>query len=123
LESQANCGGNNTANHFVELRVSLDKLERPVAVCYTGKPRQHGINNWEVFKAQIGGNRAVQHTLERISEVASAHAAWLLRSPIGRKQAASCAKMALPQAQSAYYLQQVQQDRSGRKAAKLHKLQ
>jgi D-glycero-alpha-D-manno-heptose-7-phosphate kinase len=39
-------------------------------VCYTGKPRQHGINNWEVFKAQIGGNRSVQNGLERISEVA-----------------------------------------------------
>jgi D-glycero-alpha-D-manno-heptose-7-phosphate kinase len=56
--------------HRVELRVNLDKLERRVMVCYTGKPRQHGINNWEVFKAQIGGNRAVQNSLERISEVA-----------------------------------------------------
>ncbi len=56
--------------HRVELRVNLDELERRFAVCYTGKPRQHGINNWEVYKAHIGGNRAVQHSLERISEVA-----------------------------------------------------
>src|SRR5882724_7600297 len=56
--------------HRVELRMNLDELERRVVVCYTGKPRQHGINNWEVFKAQIGGNRAVQNSLERISEVA-----------------------------------------------------
>lgn len=56
--------------HRVELRVNLDELERRIAVCYTGKPRQHGINNWEVFKAQIGGNRAVQNSLERISDVA-----------------------------------------------------
>src|SRR5207237_9992170 len=56
--------------HRVELRVNLDELERRVVVCYTGKPRQHGINNWEVFKAQIGGKRAVQQSLERISEVA-----------------------------------------------------
>src|SRR5258707_13390318 len=56
--------------HRVELRVNLDELERRVVVCYTGKPRQHGINNWEVFKAQIGGKRAVQKSLERISEVA-----------------------------------------------------
>jgi D-glycero-alpha-D-manno-heptose-7-phosphate kinase len=56
--------------HRVELRVNLDELERRVLVCYTGKPRQHGINNWEVFKAQISGNRAVQNSLERISEVA-----------------------------------------------------
>src|SRR6202158_4175468 len=56
--------------HRVELRLNLDELERRIVVCYTGKPRQHGINNWEVFKAQIGGNRAVQNSLERISEVA-----------------------------------------------------
>jgi D-glycero-alpha-D-manno-heptose-7-phosphate kinase len=56
--------------HRVELRVNLDELERRVLVCYTGKPRQHGINNWEVFKAHIGGKRAVQNSLERISEVA-----------------------------------------------------
>jgi D-glycero-alpha-D-manno-heptose-7-phosphate kinase len=56
--------------HRVELRVNLDALERRVVVCYTGKPRQHGINNWEVFKAHIGGKRAVQSSLERISEVA-----------------------------------------------------
>lgn len=56
--------------HRVELRVNLDELERRIVVCYTGKPRQHGINNWEVFKAQINGNRAVQNSLERISTVA-----------------------------------------------------
>src|SRR5436309_9671463 len=56
--------------HRVELRVNRDELERRVVVAYTGKPRQHGINNWEVFKAHIGGKRAVQQSLERISEVA-----------------------------------------------------
>src|SRR5438128_10717344 len=58
------------ASHRLELRVNLDELERRVMVAYTGKPRQHGINNWEVFKAHIGGKRAVQNSLERISEVA-----------------------------------------------------
>jgi D-glycero-alpha-D-manno-heptose-7-phosphate kinase len=56
--------------HRVELRINLDELERRFIVCYTGKPRQHGINNWEVFKAQIGGKKSVQHGLERISDVA-----------------------------------------------------
>lgn len=56
--------------HRVELRVNLDELERRIAVCYTGKPRQHGINNWEVFKAQISNNRAVRNSLGRISDVA-----------------------------------------------------
>jgi D-glycero-alpha-D-manno-heptose-7-phosphate kinase len=56
--------------HRVELRMNLDELEKRVVVCYTGKPRQHGINNWEVYKAQIGGNRAVQNSLEKISNIA-----------------------------------------------------
>jgi D-glycero-alpha-D-manno-heptose-7-phosphate kinase len=54
----------------VELRVNLDELERRLVVCYTGKPRQHGINNWEVFKAHIDGKREVLNGLERISKVA-----------------------------------------------------
>lgn len=56
--------------HRVELRLNLDELERRIVVCYTGKPRQHGINNWEVFKAHIDGRRSVQNSLERISNVA-----------------------------------------------------
>src|ERR1700758_2433908 len=58
--------------HRVELRLNLDELERRIVVCYTGKPRQHGINNWEVFKAHINGKRTVQANLERIAEVAQA---------------------------------------------------
>jgi D-glycero-alpha-D-manno-heptose-7-phosphate kinase len=56
--------------HRVELRLNLDELERRIVVCYTGKPRQHGINNWEVFKAHINGKRAVQNSMEKISKVA-----------------------------------------------------
>ena len=54
----------------MELRLNLDELERRIVVCYTGKPRQHGINNWEVFKAHIDGKRAVRHGMEKISPVA-----------------------------------------------------
>ena len=60
------------SEHRVELRVNLSELERRLLVCYTGKPRQHGINNWEVYKAHVDGKRAVRHGLERISEVAQA---------------------------------------------------
>jgi D-glycero-alpha-D-manno-heptose-7-phosphate kinase len=56
--------------HRVELRVDLNELEKRLVVCYTGKPRQHGINNWEVFKAHIDGKGRVRHGLERISQVA-----------------------------------------------------
>jgi D-glycero-alpha-D-manno-heptose-7-phosphate kinase len=39
-------------------------------VCYTGKPRQSGINNWEVFKAHIDGKKSVQNNIEHISQIA-----------------------------------------------------
>ena len=56
----------------VELRVDLTELEERLVLCYTGKPRQSGINNWEVFKAHIDGKPKVLRNLERISEVAQA---------------------------------------------------
>jgi len=56
--------------HRVELRVNLEELERRIVVCYTGKPRQSGINNWEVFKAHIDGKPGIAKNLERISEIA-----------------------------------------------------
>jgi D-glycero-alpha-D-manno-heptose-7-phosphate kinase len=52
------------------LGCDLDELERRLVLCYTGKPRQHGINNWEVFKRHIDGNRRVSQNLEKIAAVA-----------------------------------------------------
>jgi len=52
------------------LRVDLDELERRLVLCYTGKPRQSGINNWEVFKAHINGDKRVWRNLEQIAVVA-----------------------------------------------------
>jgi len=54
----------------IELRVNLDDLQRRLVVCYTGKPRQSGINNWEVFKAHIDNKKEVRNNLERISQIA-----------------------------------------------------
>src|SRR5215469_1542039 len=58
--------------HRVELRVDVRELEKRLVLCYTGKPRQSGINNWEVFKAHIDGKKSVRSNLERIAEVAQA---------------------------------------------------
>ena len=52
------------------LGCDLDDLERRLMLCYTGKPRQHGINNWEVFKRHIDGDRRVSQNLEKISIIA-----------------------------------------------------
>jgi D-glycero-alpha-D-manno-heptose-7-phosphate kinase len=54
------------------LACDLDELERRLVLCYTGKPRQHGINNWEVFKRHIDGDRRVSRNLEKISIIARA---------------------------------------------------
>ena len=50
--------------------MNIDELQRRLLVCYTGKPRQSGINNWEVFKAHIDGKKSVQNNIERISQIA-----------------------------------------------------
>jgi D-glycero-alpha-D-manno-heptose-7-phosphate kinase len=54
------------------LGCDLDDLERRLVLCYTGKPRQHGINNWEVFKRHIDGDRRVAQNLKKISIIAQA---------------------------------------------------
>jgi D-glycero-alpha-D-manno-heptose-7-phosphate kinase len=52
------------------LNCDLDELEKHLVLCYTGKPRQHGINNWEVFKKHIDGDRRVSQNLEKIAAIA-----------------------------------------------------
>jgi D-glycero-alpha-D-manno-heptose-7-phosphate kinase len=52
------------------LACNLEELERRLVLCYTGKPRQSGINNWEVFKRHIDGDRRVVQNLEKIAAVA-----------------------------------------------------
>lgn len=56
----------------VALRVDLDALERRLVLVYTGKPRNSGINNWEVFRAHVEGDRRVVSNLARIAAVAAA---------------------------------------------------
>src|SRR5579863_6799562 len=53
-----------------ELRIDLSELERRIVLCYTGKPRKSAINNWDVFRAHINGDKGVFHNLARISAVA-----------------------------------------------------
>jgi len=46
------------------------ELDARLVLCYTGAPRQSGINNWEVYKNHINGDRKVQKNLEQIAAVA-----------------------------------------------------
>jgi D-glycero-alpha-D-manno-heptose-7-phosphate kinase len=63
-----------------KLAVDAAELERRLVVCYTGKPRQSGINNWEVFQAHINGDRRMWRSLEEISRIAQEARAALLRA-------------------------------------------
>jgi D-glycero-alpha-D-manno-heptose-7-phosphate kinase len=52
------------------LGCNLEELEKRLVLSYTGKPRQSGINNWEVFLRHINGDRRVAQNLEKIAVVA-----------------------------------------------------
>jgi len=55
----------------VAIRVDLDDLNERIVLAYTGEPRNSGINNWEVTKAYIDGDRKVQRNFEQISAIAN----------------------------------------------------
>jgi D-glycero-alpha-D-manno-heptose-7-phosphate kinase len=54
------------------IRVSLDEIDQRFVLFYTGAPRQSGINNWEVFKQHIDGDKHVIRNFEEISRIAQA---------------------------------------------------
>src|SRR5580658_8985737 len=60
--------------------VMPEEIESRFVLAYTGAPRKSGINNWEVFKAHINGDRRVFRNFERISEIARAMHQALARS-------------------------------------------
>lgn len=62
--------------HRRPISVSASDIESRFVLVYTGAPRQSGINNWEVFKAHINGDKRVFRNFEKIGEIArSMHAA------------------------------------------------
>jgi D-glycero-alpha-D-manno-heptose-7-phosphate kinase len=57
--------------------VDFADLNRRMVLAYTGVPRNSGINNWEVMKAHIDGNKAVQRNFDRIAATANSMRAAL----------------------------------------------
>ena len=55
-----------------EIPLDLDDFNQRIVLAYTGAPRNSGINNWEVTKAHIDGNRQVRKNFERIAAIAAA---------------------------------------------------
>jgi D-glycero-alpha-D-manno-heptose-7-phosphate kinase len=56
----------------VPLPVTASALQSRLVLAYTGATRNSGINNWEVTKRHIDGDREVQQRFARISEIARA---------------------------------------------------
>jgi D-glycero-alpha-D-manno-heptose-7-phosphate kinase len=50
--------------------IAPEEIELRFVLAYTGAPRQSGINNWEVFKAHINGDKHVFRNLEKIATIA-----------------------------------------------------
>jgi D-glycero-alpha-D-manno-heptose-7-phosphate kinase len=56
----------------VEIPVQVDDFNERIVLAYTGVPRNSGINNWEVTKAYLDGNREVQQNFAEITAIACA---------------------------------------------------
>jgi D-glycero-alpha-D-manno-heptose-7-phosphate kinase len=50
------------------LYIDQDALERRMVVCYTGEPRNSGINNWEITKRHIDGDRKIFEIFDGIRD-------------------------------------------------------
>jgi D-glycero-alpha-D-manno-heptose-7-phosphate kinase len=62
--------------HREPVPVAPEEIDERFVLVYTGAPRQSGINNWEVFKAHIDGNKKVVRNFEQIAQISRAmHAA------------------------------------------------
>ncbi len=56
--------------HREELAFDFEALERRIVVCYTGEPRNSGINNWEITKRHIDGDEQIFEIFEGIRDTA-----------------------------------------------------
>lgn len=55
---------------FKRIPRSLNEMTQRFVLCYTGKPRQSGINNWEVTKDALDGKKKTINHLKKISQAA-----------------------------------------------------
>ena len=55
----------------VPLTVAAEALSARLVLCYTGAPRQSGINNWEITKRRIDGDAAVTTAFSAIVDATS----------------------------------------------------
>ncbi|HZD30344.1 MAG TPA: GHMP kinase [Candidatus Angelobacter sp.] len=56
--------------HCEPIAIPAEELNQRFVLLYTGAPRQSGINNWEVFKQHINGDKHVIRNFAEISRIA-----------------------------------------------------
>jgi D-glycero-alpha-D-manno-heptose-7-phosphate kinase len=56
--------------HREAIPVPPEEIDGRFVLVYTGAPRRSGINNWEVFKRHIDGDRKVVRNFDHISQIA-----------------------------------------------------
>ena len=68
--------------HCEPIAIPAEEMNKRFVLFYTGAPRQSGINNWEVFKQHINGDKHVIRNFAEISRIAQEmhralkHAKW-----------------------------------------------
>jgi D-glycero-alpha-D-manno-heptose-7-phosphate kinase len=63
-----------------KIPVDVRDFNERIVLAYTGVPRNSGINNWEVMKAHIGGDRRVHRNFDEIAAIAQAMRSALANS-------------------------------------------
>jgi D-glycero-alpha-D-manno-heptose-7-phosphate kinase len=64
--------------HRAPVPVAPEDIDNRFVLAYTGAPRKSGINNWEVFKSHINGDRHIFRNFEKIVAIArEMHQAFL----------------------------------------------
>jgi len=66
--------------HREEIPVPAAEINSRFVLAYTGAPRHSGINNWEVFKAHINGDKKIFRNFAEISSIAQSMRLALLKS-------------------------------------------
>jgi D-glycero-alpha-D-manno-heptose-7-phosphate kinase len=73
--------------HF-HLPVDVADFNSRFVLAYAGEPRNSGINNWEVMKAHINGDKRVHRNFDRIAAIAVA-----MRDAVGRADYAEAGRL------------------------------
>jgi D-glycero-alpha-D-manno-heptose-7-phosphate kinase len=58
--------------HREAVPIIPEEIESRFVLAYTGMPRKSGINNWEVFKSHINGDKRVFRNFDKIAAIARA---------------------------------------------------